>query len=266
VAWYNEPSCYYGPGSDALSQGDIVIAPTTVLRAGTGASGIVGPMDLGEERETGIWLAGASTLPGAPDLSAKTRWGLAMVIPHPCAMEKEWNERVGELMSAGHSADDAAARATQDTDLDPFVTVAPLILYESIPSAKHSGIRANQRLGNFPVCPRDLIPDAFVDFNRLTTLHYTLIPRSQRVAALTDLAVAHLHHALVMHFAYRSASGLSEIEKAVGQTINSVTATARAKRKLIVNIVLSNGEALTLESQDITPRKPTQRFERPPRV
>lgn len=252
MAWFDEPAKYYRAVDQAepLNQGDIVVAPTTIIYPGSAGAEIAGPADLAEVRHSTLWLAGGDTLPAAPAFSAETRWGLALVIPHPCAMEKEWNERVTELRQAGHELDDAKRMATEDEALDPFISLAPILPMDTVPQHRRAGIKVNQRLGNFPVCGQGAIPEAFVDFNQISTAHYTAVPRRRRVAALSDLAIAHLHHSLVMHVAYRGYSGLTELERAIGELITDVAVTPRAKGKLVVNFILESGKTLTLESQD----------------
>lgn len=92
MASFDEPERYYRKIDDGapISQGDIVIAPTVVVRLGIAESNVAGPTELDAERSVTIWQAAvAQTGVSAPSLSADTRWGLAMVIPHPCAMEKD---------------------------------------------------------------------------------------------------------------------------------------------------------------------------------
>lgn len=252
MAWFERANEYYREFNvdDAIGQGDIVIAPTTLVLSGTSESDLTGPTDLGQTRRSTLWHGTTDALPAAPALSAETRWGLAMVIPHACAMEKEWNERRTELARQGLTEEQAKAQANAETDLDQYVTLAPLLLYASVPEWKHRGIRTGQRLGFFPVCENTDVPAGFVDFNRFATVHYTLIIRALRQRVLSDLALAHLHHALAMHFAYRGLSRLDALEAAIGQRIIGLSPSTRAKGKLIVNIALENGQSLTLEGQD----------------
>lgn len=251
MAWYDEAEIYYEPvDSEApLTQGDIILAPTAVIFPGTAESDVTGPTDLAQTRHTTLWVAAADELPAAPSISAHIRWGAAMVIPHPCAMEKEWNERVQKLIGTGVTQEDAVAQASAQADLDPYVTVAPILPYDAVAPARHHGIQTNQRLGSFPVCASGTMPASFVDFSQMSTVHYSDL-RKRRVASLSDLALAHLHHSLVMHFAYRGYAGLAAIELAVGHTITDVNVSKRAKSKIVVNFILENGETLTMESQD----------------
>lgn len=265
MAWYDEPANYFRDVQleEPLTQGDIITAPTAIIHNGLGDSDITGPADLDQSRRTTLWIPAGDALPAAPAFSAETRWGIAMVIPHPCAMEKEWNERIADLVGLGHNEADAIAQATADDTLDPYVTLAPILSYMALPQEKHRGVQTNQRLGNFPICPSGTIPASFVDFNQLTTVHYSSAPRRRRIAGLSTLAIAHLHHSLVMHFAYRGYAGLAKLEEAVGHLITDVQVNKRAKGKLIVNLILDDGETLTMESQDVDHKEAAR--ERAPR-
>lgn len=255
MAWYDEPAKYYRDvqPEEPLTQGDIVIAPTTIIYEGTAESDITGPSDLDQRRRTTLWVSVKEELPAAPTFSAETRWGVAMVIPHPCAMEKEWNERVADLVNSGVPEPQAIDEATS-ADLDPYVTLAPIFGYDSLPRERRRSAQTGSRLGNFPICPSGDLPASFVDFNQMTTMHFSVAPRIRRIRGLSNLALAHLHHSLVMHFAYRGYAGLANIEEAVGHIISDLQVSKRAKGKLVVNLILDNGETLTMESQDVEQR------------
>jgi len=175
-------------------------------------------------------------------------------VPHVCAMEKEWNDRRDELIGLGSEPEAAGAQALGE-NLDEYITVAPLRYYDEIDERRHAGIRNGSRLGFFPVPAHveAIIPEGFIDFNRLTTVHYTLTNRVRRLAVLSDLVVAHLHHGLAMHFSYRSLAGLVALERAIGQTIDKVTTAHRSGSKVLVTFTLSDGATLTLESKDANP-------------
>lgn len=122
----------------------------------------------------------------------------------------------------------------------------------------------NRRLGNFPACAKDDIPESFVDLTRLSTVHYSVVPASRRIAALSKKAIAHLHFALAMHFAYRSLSGLKAIEDIVGRKIVNMNVTERAKSKLIVTFLLDDDREVVLEGDNRSVEPPVQKS-RPPR-
>jgi hypothetical protein len=253
MPWFDDAAQYYRelPANDQpLSQGDIVVAATTVIQSDAASSDVPGPTTLDESRRTTIWLASDAHFPAAPTLSARTRWGLAMVIPHGCALDKDWNERISDLIEAGHGRDEAIRRASEDPTLDPYVTLAPVRALASVDINKRAGIRMNRRLGNFPVCASDSIPEAYVDLTRLSTVHYTTLPGSCRIASISDLALAHFHFALTMNFAYRGLSGLAQLEDAIGHKIVSVNAAPRSGGRLIATFILENGSELVLEGSD----------------
>lgn len=253
MAWFDKPDLYYQglpPVSSALSQGEIVVAPTTVILGGEGAAAMIGPATLDDVRETSIWLAAGDELPAAPALSARTRWGLAMIVPHSCALDKEWQERIADLIDVGHSEEAAHRTASAEQGLDEYVTLAPLFALSDTDASKRAGIRMNRRLGNFPVCAIDEIPESYVDLSLLSTVHYSVVPPARRVAALSDLALAHFHYALAMHFAYRSFSGLEAIEGAIGRAILDISVAEKAKGRLVVTLILSEGVELVLEGEN----------------
>jgi len=100
VAWYDDSSLYYGAPAEVLAQGDIVVATTGVFEGEHGDVSPASPLYFGEERLVQVWLGSTHTLPEAPSLGLRARWGLAMVLPHACALEKEFNERVAVLVAA----------------------------------------------------------------------------------------------------------------------------------------------------------------------
>lgn len=249
MAWFDDPAQFYLDDIEAempLSQGDIVIAPLATFRLGIGEKNVAGPRDLNEARIVSIWQASLDEWPAAPSIQSEVRWGLAMVLPHSCALDKEWNERVTALTSEGATQLQAEDTATADPLLDQFVTVSPLVLYDDSNARLSSNIAIGNRLGSFPVCADTSIPRTYVDFNQITTLHYSLLPTRRRIRALTEKAVAHLGARLAQHFAFRSLSGLREIEKALGQKIEQVTTTPGA-RKTTINFVLEDGTSLVFE-------------------
>ena len=250
MAWFDDPFEFYRETLDEtvpVSQGDIVIAPTAVIMHGVAGADVAAPADLDSVREVTLWRAAEEVnLPRAPSLSAQIRWGLAMVLPHPCALEKEWNERVYELTSAGVEPQLAQTQASEDPELDKYVSIAPILLYSGIPEARVIPISRGDVLGTFPIVAHGHIPAAYVDLAQISTVRWELLATSQRVAGLTEVVAAHLRHRLATTFAYRAKSKLGTVEAAVGQRIVEVSATPTA-RKLTVSLILENGTTLVLE-------------------
>jgi hypothetical protein len=252
MAWHDDESLYYASLDNdvALSQGDIVIAPTALFFPGEGEREAIAPR-LGENRTVRIWIGGVDDrILSAPTLSAEVLWSLAMVLPHNCAMEKEWNECVAEFCRSGISQEEAEARANSEPGLDTTIMIAPFKPFDGLSDRRVRSIQSGNRLGEFPVVKTALIPAGYIDFNAATALHYTLVSVDQRVAALSDLARAHLQRALAMHFAYRHDSALDEIEKAVGRMIvraSLLEVPSKKSRRVKVALVLDNGTTLVLE-------------------
>lgn len=248
MAWFDEPGKYYRTGFDLstpISQGDIVIAPSVTVAPGTADTDVAAPLELDSSRSVTLWHSGSDELPAAPSMNATVRWGLAMVLPHPCAMEKEWNERVAELEARGIPEAAAISAATADSSLDRYLAIAPILAYDNMPPRKATTIAQGNRLGAFPVCPDAGVPAAYVDLNRISTVEYTAARPGMRIKALSDLAAAHLQHALALFFAFRAQSKLGDVEAAVGEKIVTVTCTRNANR-LNVGMILGNGSTLTL--------------------
>lgn len=248
MAWFDEPAKYYRADLDfsmPLSQGDIVIAPTATIAPGTADADVAAPLELDSSRSVTLWHSGSDELPASPSLRADVRWGLAMVVPHSCAMDKEWNDRIAELEATGVAEADAIAAATADPSLDRFVALAPIFAYGNMPQRKAASIAQGNRLGAFPVCADADLPPAYVDLNRISTVEHTTVPVAMRIKGLSDLSTAHLQHGLAMFFAYRAQSRLGDIEQAVGQRIERVTCTPTATR-LNVSLILENGSTINL--------------------
>ena len=253
MAWYDSESDYYQESVGALRQGDIVLAPTAVLEPGEAESSSVSPTGLGDEQSVQVWRATKHLLPEAPTLRVRVRWDLAMVIPHDCALEKEFNERVGELIREGSSEEDAIAKASGDSTLDRFIAVAPIRAYEETLPRRKEGIRTGQRHGTFPVPPSPTycIESGWVDLSAPTTLDRTFFSPNLRLASLTDRAADYLRASLARHWAYRDLTRADEISKAIGRTIVDIKAAPMAKEKLRLELFL-DGDAgtITLEGSN----------------
>jgi hypothetical protein len=137
-----------------------------------------------------------------------------MVLPHACALEKEFNEHVAILGSAGHTQPEAEELANDDVSLDRFIALAPLCTYGELAPERHAGVQTGARLGAFPVPENALggIPSAWVDLRRISTTDITLLEvEPMRLASLSALAQAHLQAALAKHWAYRDLSRYDEL-------------------------------------------------------
>jgi hypothetical protein len=254
VAWFDDEADYYEAAAGPLRQGDLVLAPTISIEPGGGESAGVAPAELGAERLVVLWSAITSTLPEAPSIAARIRWDLAMVLPHDCALEKEFNERAAQLIAAGASEDGAIAEASADSRLDRHIAVAPIRGYEDAHLERRQGIRNGQRLGTFPVVAsaRYLIEPGWVDLDAPTTVARSLFAPAMRVAALSSQAVNYLRAALAKHWAHRDLSRAEELSRTIGRTIVAVHAAPMPKDRLRADLVLDDAATITLEGS----RKP----------
>lgn len=266
MAWYDDPSLYYGTPSEVLTQGDIVVAATGVFDGQSGDVSVASPLYFGEERLAQVWVGSTGVLPEAPSLGLRARWGLAMVLPHACALEKEFNERVAVLIAEGQVQSEAERLANDDTTLDRFIALAPLCTYAELAPVRHAGVQNGSRLGAFPV-PKNFrggIPQAWVDLRRISTTDVSLIDvEPMRFASLSSLAQAHLQVALAKHWAYRDLSRYDELQRAFGQKITAIVPLSTGK-KMRVGFTLEDGTQLVFDASD-KPRPPPNAPARPPR-
>lgn len=232
-----------------LRQGDIVLAPSVVLLAGYEAAADVhppAPLQIGQRRFTRLWQPDPAET--VPDVVAETLVAPVLVLSHDCHLEKDFNERVRELLSTGMPQEEAIEAASADPMLDPFAIVAPLQPYSSIPATRHTGIRAGDRIGYFPL---DAVPgdggDYLVDLGRTCTVSVRLLPASAKVASLSPDTVAELRYKLAETYAIRDLSVITELQAMVGQRIRHAEALPRSKKKSALVLHLENGDIVHLE-------------------
>jgi hypothetical protein len=224
-----------------LRQGDIIVAPSVVL-VPPGERDLSsprrGPGRLGEVQWLALWDGDASTL--SPDLSAAVRFSPVLVVSHDCELEKDFNERVRELIAAGRPEADAVAEAERDPTLDPFAVVAPLLPFGDLPAKRHAGVMDGQRIGYFPILqlPRDG-GDYFVDLGKLSTISVQLLPQGGKVASLAPESVFELRYKLSEAYAIRDLAVIHELERLTGRTI--IRAAALPRDSLAEEIVRTRG-------------------------
>jgi len=233
MGWLDDPGAYYAAVDEfaALAQRDIVIVPTATSFPGDGDTDAVAP-DIGGNRVVRVWRgADDDRVVAAPAISADVSWALGMVVPHNCAMEKEF---------------------------DALVTVARTIPYERLPLKRERSVRSGLRLSAFPVVGSSRVPEGYVDLNVMTTVGYRLVPVEQRVAALSRIAQAFLQKKLAMHFAYRDDSDLDAIANAVGRrivSVNVIETPSKKSARVKVAMTLEDGETLVLEGDAPAPKR-----------
>ena len=120
-----------------------------------------------------------------PHASYEARWSPVLVLSHDCEIEKEFNERVIDLISGGMPEEAATLEASADPTLDPFAVVAPLLPYPVFAEHQFNGIRTGQRIG---VVPIDQLPgdggDYVVELFRPCVVSVMLLPQDMKVASM----------------------------------------------------------------------------------
>lgn len=234
---------------EQLSQGDIVVAPTTTLWSEAGRGILVGPQpphflsELGAVIRGELWKVQRNNM--ANYATHSTRRGLAVVVSHDCLLDKQFNELVTQLLKAGASLEKAQQIAAERPDLDESVLISPLLLLAEIPSAYHSGIQ--QRIGYFPLPP---IPgygdrDFVVDLSQVTTVDWRLLPDTR--ISLSEESVNRLRFKLAEMFAYRGLSSLGQLTSIIGQRISDVKILEQSKKKSRLILTLEDGSSRAVE-------------------
>lgn len=238
-----------------LRQGDIVLAPSALLLP-LGNRDLSAPRSglnrLGEAQRLALWESRGDMV--SPDVSVEVRFSPVLVVSHDCELEKDFNERVRELIDAGRSEAEAVAQAEADPTLDPYVVVAPIVPYASVPERRHGGIRNGQRIGYLPL---DRLPgdggDYLVDLGRLCTVSVELLPQRAKVASLDTDSVYELRYKLSEAYAIRDLAVLQELERLTGRTIIRAVALPKSSKKASLQLHLDDGEIVHLEIR--TPRE-----------
>jgi hypothetical protein len=181
--------------------------------------------------------------------------GLAMVVTHDCQLDKEWNQRVRELLRSGMAEEQAELEATSDRTLDRTLVVSPLVDPDDVRGGR-GNLLAGKVIGYLPVPthPEHLVDECVVDLTYQCTVDRLDVIK---VASISEAARKQLRYALIQLYALRTAELGFEIEAVVGRTIRKVEIPAR--RPLTVRIQLDNGQVIQLLQQPGTPDQETGR-------
>lgn len=239
---------YLNTSHETLRQGDIILCPTAAILEGTvdgdeipRAPGVLGDTVVGR-----LWNEPPDPI---PQTSYEARWSPVLVLSHDCELEKEFNERVVELVSGGMSEEAAIQEASEDPALDPFAVVAPLLPYSMFAERQFEGIRNGQRIG---VVPIDQLPgdggDYVVDLFRPSVVSVMLLSQKRKITSMAATSVFELRYKLTEAYATRDLTVLTELEVLVGNTITGVEAIPKGKKKKTGLILhLESAESLHLE-------------------
>jgi hypothetical protein len=238
---------YLDVAHGTLRQGDIVLCPTAVILEGVGGGMETprAPAVLGDTVVGWLWDEPPDPVPHA---SYEARWSPGLVLSHDCELEKEFNERVIELISGGMPEEAAIEEASGDPTLDPFAVVAPLLPYTVFAERQFEGIRTGQRIG---VVPIDQLPgdggDYVVDLFRPCVVSVMLLAQDMKVASMAPASVYELRYKLTEAYATRDLAVLTELEALVGNTITGVEAIPKGKKKTGLILHLEDAESVHLE-------------------
>lgn len=232
-----------------LRQGDIILSASVVLvppEQRDLSAPRRGPERLGEFQRLALWDGDEGAL--SPEVSAELCFSPVLVLSHDCDLEKEFNERVRELIAGGVPQEQAVAAAEADASLDPFAVVAPLRDFSELPAERHAGVRQGQRIGFFPILqlPRDG-GDYFVDLGLVATVSVQLLPHAGKVASLAPESVYELRYKLSEAYAIRDLAVLQELERLTGRTILRATALPKSGKKTSLQLFLDDGDIVHLE-------------------
>jgi len=236
-----------------LRQGDILLAPVANLAPGVEPAKLAAPPRMvGERVFGGLWAApGAGSIPPVAVLAT---WVPVLILSHDCELEKEFNERVIDLLAQGVGEAEAIDIASADPDLDPWAAVAPLLPLETFEARRHSGILQGQRIGVFPVPSLPHEAGAFaVNLFRVSTVSTELLWSSPKLASLDEASVHVLRFKLSEAYASRDLSTLEELNQAVGARVTGVEALPAGKKKTSLVLHLEGRESLHLDIR--TPRE-----------
>lgn len=232
-----------------LSQGDIVLSPSTILWSETARPplnfGTPAPPQLGGSVTVPVW----DDYGVVPLTVAEARWSPVMILSHDCELDKEFNRRVEQLIKEGRTESEAIDIATADESLDPHVVVSPLIPYADVPTELHAAIRDASRIGFIPVpaAPAFDNEEFLVDLSRVSTVERRLINRFGKVASLTDDARGAVQFKIAEAFATRSLSTLDHIEGLIGQRIAGIETYRKTAKATSLVLRLEDGNSIHME-------------------
>jgi hypothetical protein len=232
---------------ETLRQGDIALCPTAAILEGEAEPAEIplAPAVLGDTVVGRLWNEPADPVPHA---SYEACWSPVLVLSHDCELEKEFNERVFELIAGGMAEEAAIEEASADRTLDPLAVVAPLLAYSMFAEHQIDGIRSGQRIG---VVPIDQLPgdggDYVIDLFRPCVLSVMLLTQDRKVASMAPSSVYELRYKLTEAYATRDLAVLIELEALVGHTITGVEAIPKGKKKTGLILHLEDAESMHLE-------------------
>lgn len=256
-----------------LSQGDICLAPTTMIWSSTivEAPPVIpaAPDELGQPIFVPGWQRTLSTPELVPGIALELVFSPVLVLSHDCEIDKEWNEWIEMRIADGWSEADAEAEASARTDLDTRILVSPVLGYASdiLPERSWDAVRAAQKIGYFPLPVMAAFGGAefLVHLSRACVIDRNLLHRPVRVLSLSEEARQILRFKLAEVLASRNLSVLGRLEAAVGRRIGDVKVLKRKRSDVTVALVLDDGSEVQVGvKSDAPPDAPASRLPQRP--
>lgn len=201
----DDPGAYYAPLGPDWSQGDLAVAPTAVLWGQGERPSLPYPQPppLPNGVISVVYDLWEGT-PLAPAASIECFIGPVMVVSDDCAIDKEFNARVDQLIAQGLPESAAEAEARNDDSLDPLILVAPVLPYESLRFVNEQAVRTAQAVGYFPIVGGPEVDEGYLDLGRVQPVSRGLL--SEPFAALSEAARSILRWKLAQYYAARNLS------------------------------------------------------------
>lgn len=243
------PDSFYLPEPrPLLSQGDVYLAPTTIVWSEEAFQAIPlippAPEEPGALVFTPAWARASSPL-APPVVTLATRWAPVLVLSHDCEIDKEFNEQVDALVREGVPEAAAMAQAGGDPELDRYILVSPLLPYDEqeLAAARWDAVRAGKKIGYFPLPPIPAYEDAefFVHLSRICTVERRLLSPEYKAASLAEQARSLLRFKIAEALSSRNISVVSKLEAAIGQRITDVRTMKVKRQDATVMLVLEDG-------------------------
>lgn len=242
------PEAFYLPEPrPLLSQGDVYLAPTTIVWSEEAFQGIPlippAPEEPGTLVFTPAWTRTQAPL-APPVVTLATGWAPVLVLSHDCEIDKEFNEHADALVRDGVPEEEALARAGSEPGLDRYILVSPLLPYDEqeLASTRWDAVRAGQKIGYFPLPPMPAYEDAeyFVHLSRICTVERRLLSPAYKAASLSEQGRSLLRFKLAEALSSRNLSVVARLEAAIGHQITDVRTIKVKRQDATVMLVLDD--------------------------
>jgi hypothetical protein len=246
VAILSDPDRFYGVVGPEWSLGDLVLVPVAVLweTSEVQTSAHPQPAPPADASRSVLYDAWTGGLPNLPSPAVELALSPAVIVADDCALDKEFNIVVRDLVEKG-ADEDTAIEIARGTELDPIVPVCPLRPYAVLRYANAAAVRTANVVGYFPLPPKTSVTDeGYLDFVRTVPVSRRLL--TGPLAVMSADARRILRWKLAEFYAYRNLSTDATVMSVKGRTITDVQVVADSKNRLVISMHLDGppGELL----------------------